>query len=96
MSRASGDGPSFALTPAFYAGVAASAFLISVILAPEARAALAVADGVKSQLMSLGHAALGVGIAWFGYLVLMGRGSMQLIVTFLIGAAIVLRGGFLS
>jgi len=92
------SGPPFPLwpQPAFYAAVAVASFLLSLFLAPEARAALAVADGVKSQLMSLSHAALGVGIAWFGYLVLMGRGSMQLIVTFLIGAAIVFKGGFLS
>lgn len=62
---------------------------------PQVWAAVPVASGIRSQLLSQAGPAVAIGIAWFGYLVIMGRGSMQLIVTFLIGAAIVTSGGFL-
>lgn len=72
-----------------------AAFIAALFEIPEARAATALAEGIRSELMALARPALGVGVAWFGYLVVMGRGSLQLIVTFLIGAAIVFAGGSL-
>jgi TrbC/VIRB2 pilin len=78
------------------ARMGAVALVFATCTIPEARAATVLAQGIMSELMALARPAFGVGIAWIGYLVAMGRGSLQLVVTFLIGAAIVFAGGHLS
>lgn len=55
----------------------------------------AAAADVKAKLQSLVFPAFGIGVVWFGYLKITGQASMQLALTFLIGAAIAFGGGYL-
>ncbi|NMN07552.1 hypothetical protein [Novosphingobium sp. SG916] len=67
-----------------------------IVLASPAQAQVAaVGNAVMAELMALVGPAIKLGIIWIGYLVMQSRGSVQLVVTFLIGAAIVLAGGYL-
>ena len=52
-----------------------------------------VASGVLAQLTSLARPAITLGLIWLGILIMAGRGSVQLFVTFLIGLVIVLSRG---
>ena len=52
-----------------------------------------VASGVLGQLTALARPAITLGLVWLGVLIMVGRGSVQVFVTFLIGLAIVLSGG---
>jgi hypothetical protein len=72
------------------------AFVTFVAVCPDdAHAQMALANGIKAQLGALAAPALKIGIAWIGYLMIMGKASMQSISVFLIGAAIVFSGGSL-
>ena len=52
-----------------------------------------VASGVLGQLTALARPAITLGLVWLGVLIMVGRGSVQVFVTFLIGLVIVLSGG---
>jgi TrbC/VIRB2 pilin len=70
-----------------------------LVLAIGASAAPALADvggvasGVLAQLTALARPAITLGLIWLGVLIMVGRGSVQVFVTFLIGLVIVLSGG---
>ena len=52
-----------------------------------------VASGVLAQLTALARPAITLGLIWLGILIMAGRGSVQVFVTFLFGLVIVLSGG---
>lgn len=74
---------------------AIAAFTFGIGFETAAHAQDAAAADVKAKLQSLVFPAFGIGVVWFGYLKITGQASMQLALTFLIGAAIAFGGGFL-
>jgi hypothetical protein len=75
--------------------LAIAAFAFGIGFETAAHAQDAAAADVKAKLQSLVFPAFGIGVVWFGYLKITGQASMQLALTFLIGAAIAFGGGFL-
>lgn len=75
--------------------VAVAAYAFGIGFETAAHAQDAAAADVKAKLQSLVFPAFGIGVVWFGYLKITGQASMQLALTFLIGAAIAFGGGYL-
>jgi spore maturation protein SpmA len=75
--------------------LALAAFAFGIGFETAAHAQDAAAADVKAKLQSLVFPAFGIGVVWFGYLKITGQASMQLALTFLIGAAIAFGGGYL-
>jgi len=80
----------------FGAALPLAACLLASGATPVFADAGAVASGVLGELTALARPALTLGLIWLGILIMVGRGSVQIIVTFLIGLTIVLSGGVWS
>ncbi len=53
-----------------------------------------IADAVLDELTALVAPAIGLGVVWLGFLIMTGRGTLITFLTFVIGAVILLSGGF--
>jgi len=66
-----------------------------LLLAPApAHAVAGIATAVLSELTALVAPALALGVIWLGVLIMSGRATLLSFLTFLIGTAICLAGGF--
>ena len=52
------------------------------------------ADAVLDELTALVAPAIGLGVVWLGFLIMTGRGTLITFLTFVVGAVILLGGGF--
>ena len=80
----------------FGASMPLAACLLSMGATPAFADVGSVASGVLGELTALARPALTLGLIWLGILIMVGRGSVQIIITFLIGLTIVLSGGVWS
>lgn len=76
------------------------AMILSVVLllglsASPAFAVAGIANAVRSELSALVAPAIGLGVIWMGLLILSEQMTVLSFLTFAIGTAIVLAGGFL-
>lgn len=53
-----------------------------------------IADAVLDELTALVAPAIGLGVVWLGFLIMTGRGTLITFLTFVVGAVILLSGGF--
>lgn len=53
-----------------------------------------IADAVLDDLTALVAPAIGLGVVWLGFLIMTGRGTLITFLTFVVGAVILLSGGF--
>lgn len=53
-----------------------------------------IANAVLNELTALVVPAIGLGVVWLGFLIMTGRGTLITFLTFVVGAAILLSGGF--
>lgn len=53
-----------------------------------------IADAVLDELTALVGPAIGLGVVWLGFLIMTGRGTLITFLTFVVGAVILLSGGF--
>lgn len=70
-------------------------FSVALVLAQSpAFAAAGIAGTVLSELRALAAPAIALGVIWLGILIMSGRATVLSFLTFLIGVAICLAGGF--
>ncbi|MBB4642766.1 TrbC/VirB2 family protein [Rhizorhapis suberifaciens] len=53
-----------------------------------------IANSVLQELTALVAPAIGLGVVWLGFLIMTGRGTLITFLTFVVGAVILLSGGF--
>ena len=53
-----------------------------------------IADAVLDELTALVAPAIGLGVVWLGFLIMTGRGTLITFLTVVVGAVILLSGGF--
>ena len=71
-----------------------SSLAAALLLQSPAYAAAGIAGTVLSELSSLVVPAIALGVIWLGILIMSGRATVLAFLTFLIGVAICLAGGF--
>lgn len=76
------------------AHVLPSLMIALLLVATPAHAAAGIAGTVLSELTALVAPAIALGVIWLGILIMSGRATVLSFLTFLIGVAICLSGGF--
>lgn len=70
------------------------ALLLGLTVTPARADVGSIANSVLDQLTALVAPAIGLGVVWLGFLIMTGRGTLITFLTFVVGAAILLSGGF--